>query len=69
MRVGKDVKMLLVNKNQSTGDFEIIKTEIIKDIQEYWLAPNGTHFERVGDKIYYFLQGSATPQATFTLDI
>lgn len=69
MRVGKDVKMLLVNKNQSTGDFEITKTEIIKDIQEYWLAPNGTHFERVGDKIYYYLQGSATPQATFTLDI
>ena len=69
MRVGKDVKMLLVNKNQSTGNFEITKKEIIKDIQEYWLAPNGTHFERVGDKIYYFLQGSATPQATFTLDI
>lgn len=65
MRYGKDIKKLIVRKNETTQDYEICSTQIIPNVQEYWLGANGTHFERVGNKINYYLSGETTPTQTF----
>lgn len=65
MRYGKDIKKLIVRKNETTQDYEICLTQIIPNVQEYWLGANGTHFERVGNKIKYYLSGATTPTQTF----
>lgn len=69
MRVGYDTKVLLVKKNEQTNGYEILSTNIIKDVQEYWLGANGTHYERVGDKIFYYPQNSTVPTSELVLDI
>ena len=65
MRVGKDCKKLIVHKNATTQDYEICSTQIIPDVQEYWLGADGTHFERVGNKINYYPQNATAPTQTF----
>lgn len=69
MRVGNDTKKLLVVKNSTNNCFEIVSTQTIKGIQEFWHGANGTHYERVGDKIFYYLENATTPTSELKLDI
>lgn len=67
LRVGKNTKKIILNYNPSTHNFEFVSSSIILNVQEYWLAPNGTHFERVGNKINFYLANSSTPTKTLTM--
>lgn len=68
LRVGKNTKKITLELDGSPELFyHVISTEIIPDCQEYWLTPNGSHFERCGNKIKYFLTDSATPAKTLTM--
>lgn len=69
MRVGKNTKKLLVTKNSTSNSFEIISTQMLDNIQEFWHGANGTHYERVGDKILYYPANSTSPTAALYLDI
>lgn len=69
MRVGNKTKVVLIKKNPTTLQFELMSTDYIDDVQEYWAGANGGHFERVGDKIFYYFQDSTTPCAQMKLDI
>lgn len=68
LRVGKNTKKITLELDGSPELFyHVISTEIIPDCQEYWLTPNGSHFERCGNKIKYFLADSTTPAKTLTM--
>ena len=68
LRVGKNTKKITLELDGSAELFyHVISTEIIPDCQEYWLTPNGSHFERCGNKIKYFLAGSTTPAKTLEM--
>lgn len=67
LRVGKNIKKLVINIDPVTKIYSIANTEIFPDCQEYWLTPNGTHFERVGNKIKFYLANSSTPTKTLTM--
>ena len=68
LRVGRNTKKITLELDGSPELFyHVISTEIIPDCQEYWLTPNGSHFERCGNKIKYFLADSATPAKTLTM--
>ncbi len=69
MRVGQNTKVLLVKKNLTTNAYEIVSSNIINNIQEFWHGANGTRFERVGDNINYYLSGETTPTSSLKLDI
>lgn len=64
MRVGSSVKKIILTKN-SNYDFQIISSEEIPNIQEYWLGPNGSHFERVGQQIKFFHPNTSAESCTF----
>lgn len=66
LRVGKNVKKIILNYNSDTHYFEFVSSTTISNVQEYWLMPNNTHFERVGNKIKYFVGSSSTPAQTLT---
>ena len=65
LRVGQNVKKITINKGDD-GLYFIKETSIIEDVQEYWLAPNGSHFERKGNKIFYYLKDATEPSQTLT---
>lgn len=64
LRVGSSIKKLIVSYNKNNSP-QIISSKIIPNVQEYWLAPSGAHFERVGQQIRVFLQNSTEPTCTF----
>lgn len=65
MRVGKDCKKLIIKKDPNTQEYFVESSQIIENVQEYWLGANGTHFERVGNKINYYPQNATAPTQTF----
>lgn len=67
LRVGKNIKKIILSYNAETHYFEYVSSSIIPNVQEYWLAPNGNHFERVGNKINYYIGNSKTPKQTLTV--
>lgn len=67
LKVGKNTKKITLEPVGEDGYYQICDTSIIPNVQEYWLAPNGTHFERVGNKIKFFLANSTTPSKTLTV--
>lgn len=67
MRVGKDTKKHIIKKDEE-GNYNIVSTTIIPDVQEYWVAPNNFHFERRGSVIGFYADGNSTPIATFETD-
>lgn len=68
LRVGKNIKKVTLELDGSKELFyHVVSTEMIPNCQEYWLAPNGNHFERVGNKIKYFIGQSQTPAKTLTV--
>lgn len=64
LRVGKDTKKIILEPIGDQGQYGVANISIIPNVQEYWLAPNGAHFERVGNKIYFYLANSTTPEKT-----
>lgn len=67
LRVGKNIKKIILELGEESDLYHIANTEIIPNCQEYWLTPNGTHFERVGNKINFYLANSSTPTKTLTM--
>lgn len=67
LRVGKNIKKLTINIDPLTKIYSIASTSIIPNVQEFWLTPNGTRFERVGNKINFYLANSTTPTKTMTV--
>ena len=70
LRVGKNIKKIVLQEKIADNDYnhyEIVSTTIIPNCQEFWLTPNGTHFERVGNKINYYIQNQTTPQKMFQM--
>lgn len=65
MRVGKDCKKIVIKKDSETKEYRIESTQILENVQEYWLGADGTHFERVGNKINYYPADAQTPTQTF----
>lgn len=68
MRVGSNVKRLLINKDQ-TGAYKIMSKTTLPNLHEYWIGPNGSHFERFGNVVKFFLANQTTPTATIDLTI
>lgn len=64
LRVGRNTKKITLELGEGTDLYHIANTEIIPDCQEYWLTPNGNHFERCGNKIKYFIAGATKPAKT-----
>ncbi len=65
LRVGKNVKKITLEQyDDEKFLYAVVSTEIIPNVQEYWLTPNGTHFERVGNKIHYYSSNQTTPTQT-----
>lgn len=69
LRIGKNTKKITLkpDTNSQYFHYQILSSEIIANCQEYWLTPNGSHFERCGNKIKYFLADSTTPAKTLTM--
>lgn len=65
MRIGKDCKKIIIKKDSDTQEYRVESTQILENVQEYWLGANGTHFERVGNKINYYPADTQTPTQTF----
>ncbi len=65
MRVGKDCKKLIIKKDPNTQKYFVESSQIIENVQEYWLGADGTHFERVGNNINYYPQNATAPTQTF----
>lgn len=65
MRVGKDCKKIIIKKDADTGEYYIASTQLLENVQEYWLGADGTHFERVGNQILYYPQNATSPTQTF----
>ena len=61
LRVGKNTKKITLELDPSTNYYSIIDTQMIPNVQEYWLTPNGTHFERVANKINYYAANATSP--------
>lgn len=67
LRVGKNMKKITLTPDpEILGYYKILDISIISNVQEYWLMPNNTHFERVGNKIKYFVGSSSTPAQALT---
>lgn len=65
MRVGKDCKKLIIKKDPNAQKYFVESSQIIENVQEYWLGADGTHFERVGNNINYYPQNATAPTQTF----
>ena len=64
LRVGKNTKKIVLEPDGDAGYYKIKSTSIIPNVQEYWLTPNGSHFERCGNKIKFYLANAKTPTQT-----
>ena len=64
LRVGKNTKKIVLEPDGDAGYYKIKTTSIIPNVQEYWLTPNGSHFERCGNKIKFYLANAKTPTQT-----
>lgn len=66
MRVGKNTKKLILKKDEN-NNYKVISKTIIPDVQEYWLVPNGFHFERRGNIVGFYSDNSENPITTMEL--
>ena len=61
MRVGKNTKKLILKTDETDNHYKVISKSIIPDVQEYWLVPNGFHFERRGNVVGFYSDNSENP--------
>lgn len=64
LRVGKNIKKITLEPADNGVYYNFVSSEIIENVQEYWLAPNGYHFERAGNKIKYISPNEETASKT-----
>lgn len=66
LKIGKNIKKIVLEPDTNGSHYKFNSSEIIKNVQEYWLTPNGSHFERFGNKIKYYSNNSNSPSQTLT---